>query len=68
MSTPAPTMYDVFEEIDDLVYTFEGDAALAAWSLDGEATYVSVRPATPADVVDMAELEAMLTQGGPAER
>lgn len=61
------TMYDVFEEIDQLVYTFEGDEALAAWSLDGEQTFTSVRPATPADIVAPDELEAMFARASAPE-
>lgn len=59
MSAPILSIYDVFEEVDQLVYTFEGDDALAAWSLDGEQSYTSVRPATTADTPDAAELQAM---------
>ena len=60
MTAPAFTMVDVFEEVDQVVYTFADETALTAWALDGEATYVSVRPAEPDDVIDPAELYAML--------
>lgn len=60
MSAPAFTMLDVFEEIDQVVYTFADEPALTAWALDGEATYLCVRPAEAQDVIDPAELYAML--------
>ena len=73
MSAPAFTMFDVFEEIDQVVYTFADEPALTAWALDGEATYLSVRPADAQDVIDPAELYAMLAvessgQTSPARR
>lgn len=54
------TMFDVFEEIDELVYTFPDDDALEAWALHGEETYISVRPAEPADRISDEELAAFL--------
>lgn len=62
MSTQTFTMFDVFEEVDELVYTFDSDDALEAWSLDGEDSFVSVRPATAEDRIDAVELQAMLDQ------
>lgn len=54
------TILDVFEEIDHVVYTFQDEKALAAWSLHGTETYTSVRPADPGDAIDPAELYALL--------
>ena len=73
MTAPALTMFDVFEEIDQVVYTFADEPALTAWALDGEATYVTVRPAGPGDAIDPAELYAMLAveasgRTGPVRR
>jgi hypothetical protein len=68
VSVPVFTLYDVFEEVDQLVYTFEGDEALAAWSLDGEQSYASVRPATPEDAADPAELQAMFDRASAPGR
>lgn len=60
MSAPAFTMFDVFEEVDEVVYTFADDDALEAWALHGKETYVSVRPARPEDRISDAELQAFL--------
>ena len=61
MSGPAGfTMFDVFEEVDGVVYTFVDEAALEAWAIDGQETYANVRPATPADRVTDAELYAWM--------
>lgn len=64
MSTAGFTMFDVFEEIDDLVYSFPDAAALEAWSLHGDETFTEVRPAEADDRVDPAELQAMFDQVG----
>ncbi len=64
MSTAGFTMFDVFEEIDDLVYTFPDDDALEAWSLHGDETFTGVRPAQADDRIDPAELQAMFDQVG----
>lgn len=54
------TMFDVFEEVDELVYTFPDDDALEAWALHGAETYITARPAEPADRFTDAELHAWM--------
>lgn len=54
------TMFDVFEEVDELVYTFPDDDALEAWALHGQETYVAVRPAAPEDRVTDADLHTWM--------
>ena len=60
MSGGTFTMFDVFEEVDEVVYTFPDDDALEAWALHGEETYVAVRPAEAGDRIDDAELHAWM--------
>ena len=60
MSGGGFTMFDVFEEVDELVYTFPDDDALEAWALHGDETYVAVRAAGPADRVSDADLHAWM--------
>lgn len=54
------TMLDVFEEVDDLVYTFPNDVALEAWALHGDETFVAVRPAKAEDRITDEALHAWM--------
>jgi hypothetical protein len=54
VTAPAVQLITVIEEVDALAYTFENEAALAAWSNDAMPTYVSVRPATAEEMSAVA--------------
>lgn len=40
---------EVFNEVDNVVLSFADNRAAEYWALSGEATWASVRPASPAD-------------------
>ena len=62
MSRPSHpyTLLDVFEEVDQVVYTFADEDALTACALNGDETFVAARPATAQDAISDDELYAWI--------
>jgi hypothetical protein len=56
------TLLDVFEEVDQVVYTFTSEDDLERWALTGAETFAEVRPATPDDVVSDDELARLMAR------
>ena len=40
---------EVYNEVDNVVYTFNDSRAAEYWALSGEPTWSGIRPAQPAD-------------------